>query len=146
MADIAAVTINQYEHSQLTNIVLVHSISVTNIVLLLSLSSTNIVLLTLSLNEYSPNPQFKFNEYSPRPQFKSKTCTPPHLPVLDHQRQQSHLSEDEEYTTGSEITEDEVGDEEEQSKKQGGVAGLQEGGCHGNQCQCQCLELSFSLT
>ncbi|CAN9499579.1 unnamed protein product [Ophioblennius macclurei] len=33
-------------------------------------------------------------------------------------RQQSLLSEDEEYTTGSEVTEDEVGDEEEQSKKQ----------------------------
>uniref|UniRef100_A0A3Q1C8F7 SANT and BTB domain-containing protein n=1 Tax=Amphiprion ocellaris TaxID=80972 RepID=A0A3Q1C8F7_AMPOC len=32
--------------------------------------------------------------------------------------QQSLLSEDEEYTTGSEVTEDEVGDEEEQSKKQ----------------------------
>uniref|UniRef100_A0A667XRL7 SANT and BTB domain regulator of CSR n=1 Tax=Myripristis murdjan TaxID=586833 RepID=A0A667XRL7_9TELE len=36
-------------------------------------------------------------------------------------RQQSLLSEDEEYTTGSEVTEDEVGDEEEQSKKQGAV-------------------------
>lgn len=35
------------------------------------------------------------------------------------QRQQSLLSEDEEYTTGSEVTEDEVGDEEELSKKQG---------------------------
>ncbi|XP_029107063.1 uncharacterized protein KIAA1841 homolog isoform X1 [Scleropages formosus] len=34
-------------------------------------------------------------------------------------RQQSLLSEDEEYTTGSEVTEDEVGDEEEVSKKQG---------------------------
>lgn len=34
------------------------------------------------------------------------------------QRQQSLLSEDEEYTTGSEVTEDEVGDEEEVSKKQ----------------------------
>ncbi|XP_056120270.1 SANT and BTB domain regulator of class switch recombination isoform X1 [Rhinichthys klamathensis goyatoka] len=33
-------------------------------------------------------------------------------------RQQSLLSEDEEYTTGSEVTEDEVGDEEETSKKQ----------------------------
>ncbi|XP_049591795.1 SANT and BTB domain regulator of class switch recombination isoform X2 [Syngnathus scovelli] len=33
-------------------------------------------------------------------------------------RQQSLLSEDEEYTTGSEITEDEVGDDEESSKKQ----------------------------
>ncbi|KAM6956246.1 SANT and BTB domain regulator of class switch recombination [Aplochiton taeniatus] len=33
-------------------------------------------------------------------------------------RQQSLLSEDEEYTTGSEVTEDEVGDEEEASKKQ----------------------------
>ncbi|XP_061914810.1 SANT and BTB domain regulator of class switch recombination isoform X1 [Entelurus aequoreus] len=33
-------------------------------------------------------------------------------------RQQSQLSEDEEYTTGSEVTEDEVGDEEELSKKQ----------------------------
>lgn len=33
-------------------------------------------------------------------------------------RQQSLLSEDEEYTTGSEVTEDEVGDEEEVSKKQ----------------------------
>ncbi|XP_030642896.1 uncharacterized protein KIAA1841 [Chanos chanos] len=33
-------------------------------------------------------------------------------------RQQSLLSEDEEYTTGSEITEDEVGDEEEVSRKQ----------------------------
>uniref|UniRef100_A0A3P9CPJ0 SANT and BTB domain regulator of CSR n=1 Tax=Maylandia zebra TaxID=106582 RepID=A0A3P9CPJ0_9CICH len=32
--------------------------------------------------------------------------------------QQSLLSEDEEYTTGSEVTEDEVGDEEELSKKQ----------------------------
>lgn len=38
---------------------------------------------------------------------------------LVFQRQQSLLSEDEEYTTGSEVTEDEVGDEEEQSKKQG---------------------------
>ncbi|XP_042290344.1 uncharacterized protein KIAA1841 homolog isoform X1 [Thunnus maccoyii] len=42
--------------------------------------------------------------------------------VMDHcvsiQRQQSLLSEDEEYTTGSEVTEDEVGDEEELSKKQ----------------------------
>ncbi|KAI3362938.1 hypothetical protein L3Q82_011612 [Scortum barcoo] len=37
-------------------------------------------------------------------------------------RQQSLLSEDEEYTTGSEVTEDEVGDEEELSKKQGGEA------------------------
>ena len=35
------------------------------------------------------------------------------------QRQQSLLSEDEEYTTGSEVTEDEVGDEEDASKKQG---------------------------
>ena len=35
------------------------------------------------------------------------------------QRQQALLSEDEEYTTGSEVTEDEVGDEEELSKKQG---------------------------
>ncbi|XP_066552973.1 SANT and BTB domain regulator of class switch recombination [Amia ocellicauda] len=34
-------------------------------------------------------------------------------------RQQSLLSEDEEYTTGSEVTEDEVGDEEEVSRKQG---------------------------
>uniref|UniRef100_A0AAY4DPJ2 SANT and BTB domain-containing protein n=1 Tax=Denticeps clupeoides TaxID=299321 RepID=A0AAY4DPJ2_9TELE len=33
-------------------------------------------------------------------------------------RQQSLLSEDEDYTTGSEVTEDEVGDEEEVSKKQ----------------------------
>ncbi|XP_041645797.1 uncharacterized protein KIAA1841 isoform X2 [Cheilinus undulatus] len=33
-------------------------------------------------------------------------------------RQQSLLSEDEEYTTGSEVTEDEVGDEEEHNKKQ----------------------------
>ncbi|XP_048864337.1 SANT and BTB domain regulator of class switch recombination isoform X1 [Brienomyrus brachyistius] len=33
-------------------------------------------------------------------------------------RQQSLLSEDEEYTTGSEVTEDEVGDEEEISRKQ----------------------------
>ncbi|KAM8859027.1 SANT and BTB domain regulator of class switch recombination isoform 2-T4 [Spinachia spinachia] len=33
-------------------------------------------------------------------------------------RQQTLLSEDEEYTTGSEVTEDEVGDEEEMSKKQ----------------------------
>ncbi|XP_037533438.1 uncharacterized protein KIAA1841 homolog [Nematolebias whitei] len=33
-------------------------------------------------------------------------------------RQQSLLSEDEEYTTGSEVTEDEVGDEEEPPKKQ----------------------------
>ncbi|CAJ1066919.1 uncharacterized protein KIAA1841 homolog isoform X1 [Xyrichtys novacula] len=33
-------------------------------------------------------------------------------------RQQSLLSEDEEYTTGSEVTEDEVGDEEELNKKQ----------------------------
>ncbi|KAJ3610576.1 hypothetical protein NHX12_022668 [Muraenolepis orangiensis] len=33
-------------------------------------------------------------------------------------RQQALLSEDEDYTTGSEITEDEVGDEEELSKKQ----------------------------
>lgn len=37
------------------------------------------------------------------------------------QRQQSLLSEDEEYTTGSEVTEDEVGDEEDTSKKQGGL-------------------------
>uniref|UniRef100_A0A1A8UKF7 KIAA1841 n=1 Tax=Nothobranchius furzeri TaxID=105023 RepID=A0A1A8UKF7_NOTFU len=35
-------------------------------------------------------------------------------------RQQSLVSEDDEYTTGSEVTEDEVGDEEEQSKKQAG--------------------------
>ncbi|KAL4593296.1 hypothetical protein GN956_G26830, partial [Arapaima gigas] len=34
-------------------------------------------------------------------------------------RQQSLFSEDEEYTTGSEVTEDEVGDEEEVSNKQG---------------------------
>uniref|UniRef100_A0A671KZA8 SANT and BTB domain-containing protein n=1 Tax=Sinocyclocheilus anshuiensis TaxID=1608454 RepID=A0A671KZA8_9TELE len=34
------------------------------------------------------------------------------------QRQQSPLSEDEEYTTGSEVTEDEIGDEEDTSKKQ----------------------------
>ena len=40
---------------------------------------------------------------------------------MSFQRQQSLLSEDEEYTTGSEVTEDEVGDEEELSKKQGGV-------------------------
>ncbi|XP_066528340.1 SANT and BTB domain regulator of class switch recombination isoform X2 [Hoplias malabaricus] len=33
-------------------------------------------------------------------------------------RQQSLLSEDEDYTTGSEVTEDEVGDEEDASKKQ----------------------------
>lgn len=38
---------------------------------------------------------------------------------MPFQRQQSLLSEDEEYTTGSEVTEDEVGDEEELSKKQG---------------------------
>lgn len=43
------------------------------------------------------------------------------MPVSHHQRQQSLLSEDEDYTTGSEITEDEVGDEEELSKKQGVV-------------------------
>lgn len=35
------------------------------------------------------------------------------------QRQQSLLSEDEDYTTGSEVTEDEVGDEDDTSKKQG---------------------------
>lgn len=35
------------------------------------------------------------------------------------QRQQAQQSEDEEYTTGSEVTEDEVGDEEELSKHQG---------------------------
>ncbi|XP_056623136.1 SANT and BTB domain regulator of class switch recombination isoform X2 [Triplophysa dalaica] len=35
-----------------------------------------------------------------------------------HRRPQSLLSEDEEYTTGSEVTEDEVGDEEDTSKKQ----------------------------
>uniref|UniRef100_A0AAR2JQW5 SANT and BTB domain-containing protein n=1 Tax=Pygocentrus nattereri TaxID=42514 RepID=A0AAR2JQW5_PYGNA len=35
-----------------------------------------------------------------------------------YKRQQSLLSEDEEYTTGSEVTEDEVGDEEDASKKQ----------------------------
>ncbi|MEQ2178132.1 hypothetical protein GOODEAATRI_010823 [Goodea atripinnis] len=40
------------------------------------------------------------------------------LDPLLFQRQQSLLSEDEEYTTGSEVTEDEVGDEEELSKKQ----------------------------
>lgn len=34
------------------------------------------------------------------------------------QKQQSLFSEEEEYTTGSEVTEDEVGDEEEISKKQ----------------------------
>uniref|UniRef100_A0A8C2CVA1 Si:ch211-189k9.2 n=1 Tax=Cyprinus carpio TaxID=7962 RepID=A0A8C2CVA1_CYPCA len=34
------------------------------------------------------------------------------------QRQQSLLSEDEEYTTGSEVTEDEIGDEEDTLKKQ----------------------------
>lgn len=34
-------------------------------------------------------------------------------------RQQSLLSEDEDYTTGSEVTEDEVGDEDDTSKKQG---------------------------
>lgn len=34
------------------------------------------------------------------------------------QKQQSLFSEEEEYTTGSEVTEDEVGDEEEVSKKQ----------------------------
>ncbi|XP_029553407.1 uncharacterized protein KIAA1841 isoform X2 [Salmo trutta] len=39
-------------------------------------------------------------------------------------RQQTLLSEDEEYTTGSEVTEDEVGDEEEASKKQGRVIRL----------------------
>jgi len=33
-------------------------------------------------------------------------------------KQQSLFSEEEEYTTGSEVTEDEVGDEEEISKKQ----------------------------
>lgn len=37
------------------------------------------------------------------------------------QRPQSLLSEDEEYTTGSEVTEDEVGDEEDTSKKQGEI-------------------------
>ncbi|KAG8443966.1 hypothetical protein GDO86_009232 [Hymenochirus boettgeri] len=36
-----------------------------------------------------------------------------------HSKQQSLLSEEEDYTTGSEVTEDEVGDEEEVSKKQG---------------------------
>lgn len=35
------------------------------------------------------------------------------------QRQQALQSEEEEYTTGSEVTEDEVGDEEELSKNQG---------------------------
>uniref|UniRef100_A0A8C4ZUP8 SANT and BTB domain regulator of CSR n=1 Tax=Gadus morhua TaxID=8049 RepID=A0A8C4ZUP8_GADMO len=45
------------------------------------------------------------------------------LPVSDPQRQQCLLSEDEEYTTGSEITEDEVGDEEELSKKQAAKKG-----------------------
>lgn len=35
------------------------------------------------------------------------------------QRQQALQSEDEEYTTGSEVTEDEVGDEEELSRNQG---------------------------
>lgn len=34
------------------------------------------------------------------------------------QKQQSLFSEEEEYTTGSEVTEDEVGDEEEISRKQ----------------------------
>ena len=52
---------------------------------------------------------------------------PPVPPVSDPQRQQCLLSEDEEYTTGSEITEDEVGDEEELSKKQGGVVVSPEG-------------------
>lgn len=35
------------------------------------------------------------------------------------QKQQSLLSEEEEYTTGSEVTEDEVGDEEEVCRKPG---------------------------
>lgn len=44
--------------------------------------------------------------------------------MSDFQRQQTLLSEDEEYTTGSEVTEDEVGDEEELSRKQGGAVNL----------------------
>uniref|UniRef100_A0A3Q2YRY7 SANT and BTB domain regulator of CSR n=1 Tax=Hippocampus comes TaxID=109280 RepID=A0A3Q2YRY7_HIPCM len=48
--------------------------------------------------------------------------TPAHLSLLKNWtlqlRQQSLLSEDEECTTGSEVTEDEVGDEDELSKKQ----------------------------
>lgn len=39
-------------------------------------------------------------------------------PRWSFQRQQAQ-SEDEEYTTGSEVTEDEVGDEEELSRNQG---------------------------
>lgn len=41
------------------------------------------------------------------------------MSVCPFQRQQALQSEDEEYTTGSEVTEDEVGDEEELSKNQG---------------------------
>lgn len=37
---------------------------------------------------------------------------------LSAQKQQSLFSEEDEYTTGSEVTEDEVGDEEEVAKKQ----------------------------
>lgn len=53
------------------------------------------------------------------------------MPVTS-QRQQSLLSEDEEYTTGSEVTEDEVGDEEELSKKQGDSVAF----CHRSHLYC----------
>lgn len=52
---------------------------------------------------------------------KQMSCNAWNVWPMSFQRQQSLLSEDEEYTTGSEVTEDEVGDEEELSKKQGEV-------------------------
>jgi len=55
-----------------------------------------------------------FLRYTPTTKMTHLTCS-----YILLQRQQSLLSEDEEYTTGSEVTEDEVGDEEETSKKQG---------------------------
>uniref|UniRef100_A0AAR2M6J1 SANT and BTB domain-containing protein n=1 Tax=Pygocentrus nattereri TaxID=42514 RepID=A0AAR2M6J1_PYGNA len=56
------------------------------------------------------------------PFFRSGSLSVPAFSLLKNWslqlRQQSLLSEDEEYTTGSEVTEDEVGDEEDASKKQ----------------------------
>ncbi|XP_045570123.1 SANT and BTB domain regulator of class switch recombination isoform X2 [Salmo salar] len=52
-------------------------------------------------------------------------------------RQQTLLSEDEEYTTGSEVTEDEVGDEEEASKKQGTELSVQAVGTQFRQSSVQ---------
>lgn len=66
------------------------------------------------------------------------------MSTLLFQRQQSLLSEDEEYTTGSEVTEDEVGDEEELSKKQGEALIFEH--VAGDLMYCDFLHLTHDVT